>query len=318
MGIFMSRQSDEFKPLADLMHDLKSSIEKDAFILADLENQNTKHINALGHNAAGLESKEIEQLAMHALEKNKMDAFNLIAQNQFQEMAENLQVAKLKKEIETGNAPDLKQDFSCKVSNSVTEERTGYMSASQDQGDMHTKTEIVGSSFSLSDQNKVALVNHALLQNKSDIAKQLVVQLPNDQLNKFSTHAVLGSTVKEEKKKRQKEAQKQGLLGTLDALAEKIKTLQKEYEGRNSLFFWNSANKEKITEAGEMLTEITRLKDLLNNTTNNNDPWTLVETKTALSDKKTLHGYARNLGELQGGVVSFLSSAPSAAPTLSS
>src|SRR3990167_7839090 len=98
MGIFMSRQSDEFKPLADLMHDLKSSIEKDAFILADLENQNTKHINALGHNAAGLESKEIEQLAMHALEKNKMDAFNLIAQNQFQEMAENLQVAKLKKE----------------------------------------------------------------------------------------------------------------------------------------------------------------------------------------------------------------------------
>ncbi len=250
MGIFMSRQINEYRPLADLMRDLKLAIENGTFTLKKLDIKDTQHTDALGKKAAGLKSEEIEQLAMHALEKNKMDFFDLIANNRFQEIAEKLQVAKLKKEIEAGKAPDLKQDFSCKVSESKIVERTGYMSSSQDQGDSYTRTEIVDRTFPLSDQSKVALVKHALQQNKPEVAKQLVVQLSTNDLTIFAQDAGLKETVKEETERRQKEAKKASFMKKLDLLYDAIKVSKSEYEKREKGIDWFRGDTAKNKNVG--------------------------------------------------------------------
>ena len=308
MGIFMSRQINEYRPLADLMRDLKLAIENGTFTLKKLDIKDTQHTDALGKKAAGLKSEEIEQLAMHALEKNKMDFFDLIANNRFQEIAEKLQVAKLKKEIEAGKAPDLKQDFSCKVSESKIVERTGYMSSSQDQGDSYTRTEIVDRTFPLSDQTKVALVKHALQQNKPEVAKQLVVQLSTNDLTIFAQDAGLKETVKEETERRQKEAKKASFMKKLDLLYDAIKVSKSEYEKREKGIDWfrGDTAKNKKEECIAMLTEITRLKDLLGNNKNENVAWKLDEKKAVLADKKTLYGYAVNLNNLKDQVEKFV------------
>lgn len=313
----MSRQPDEYRPLAKVTAEFKLFIENGTLTTYQ-QIEDVKYSGNENSRCVGFQKEQIELLAMYALEKNKMTVFNLIATNESQEMAEKLQVVKLKKNIEADQTPNLNQSFTCKVVQEVTEEKTGYLSVSQDSAGTHVRTEIVEASFFLSDQSKVALVDHALQQNKPEIAKQLVVQLSDNDLKTFFSNGTLKDKVSEENNKRQKEVQKNQLLSDLDSLKTQIKELKKDYEGRGSISkFFNRTTGDKIIEATSMLTEVTRLKDLLNGAQNGSVAWKLDDTKPALADKKKLHGHASTLNTLKDNVEKFMQPAPSAAAALS-
>lgn len=307
IGIFMSRENNQSRDA--VVADLKNKIDQELALSAlgdvsycDAPSQITY-----------LQPDDYKELALYALEKNKMKIFDFIAKSQSEELAQELQLAKFKKEIDGGKTPNIKATIS------YTEKRQedrgdvgGYMSGPQDyqRREIEEYNEIVPCKFS--SEHQIALVTYAQ-QKKPDIAKQLVVQLSNDDLKKFSAHQTLGETVSDEIKKREKEEQKQKILTKLATLKDNLEGLKKEYEGRSSCFFWNSANADKKAEAGKMIIVVTQLQNLLNGRADNNIAWTFDEMKPALADKKTLHGHALILNKLKTDVEKFMPPAPSAA-----
>lgn len=313
MGIFMSVEQDRSRNA--VISDLKTQINRGEKLSVEALEKVTygNSPNVFVYLQLG----DYKELALYALEQNKTEVFKLIAESQDQSVAQELQLAKLKKEIDDGKAPNIKAEIY--YTETVSEDRgevSGFASATQD----HERREIIYSeekkSCQVSSENQIALVNYALEQNKFDTAKQLVVQLSDDNLKKYSNNKVLGETVKEESAERQIEAQKNQLMSKLGLLETQIKTLKKDYEKRASATFdWfrgdtaSAKNKECVL----MLNEITRLKDLLKKQPNNNVTWTFDEKKEALEDKKTLYGHAKTLDTLKQRVESFVKPAPSAA-----
>lgn len=301
MGIFMSKQPIEFPPLEDVLKRFNTSIDNGTFTYKDLEGVKFLRGNQKSINLA---LEDIEKLVNHALVNKKFNVVDLIACEHSQATAEKFQLAKLKAEIEDGKTPDIAGQFTCIQRHQEDRgEVGGYMSAPQD----HERREIVEIEekvpFQLSGKNQVTLVDYALEKKKPEIAKQLVVKLSDDDLKKFSKREELGETVSEETKKRLEKAQKKQLLDELDSLKIQIEELKKGYDERGSLSkLLNPSTADKIKEAADMLTEITRLKDLLHNKQNNNSAWKFDGEKTALSDKKTLHGYAVKLQTLKTSV----------------
>lgn len=197
----MSRENDRSRDV--VIDALKAQIDKG--VILSLEMLKQFHYGDTPSQIIYLQSNDYNELALHALTKNNMQVFDLIAESLDQSDAQKLQLKKLNKDIDVGVTPNILGTFRCIKQVETTTEESGYISGSQDNQRKNTVTEGKVDSFSLSDEDKQALVSYASKKNSLKVFEALIERLPSMQVVGFagpgSTSEVQTAVVKEMQKR---------------------------------------------------------------------------------------------------------------------